>query len=78
MSRVFVVPGIHPHPELREVVHHNKLPGGLPPVPYRNPWNRAGDTGRGAREPFNSKECKREFWCTMAYLDGNDFDSRNT
>lgn len=52
------------------------LPGGLPPVPYRNPWNRAGLTGRGAREPFNSKESKGEYWATKAYLEGGDPDSK--
>lgn len=26
-----------------------KLPGGLPPIAYRNAWTRAGETGRYAR-----------------------------
>jgi hypothetical protein len=46
------------------------LPGGLPPEPNRTPWRRAGLTGKGAREPFNSREAKGEFYSTRKYLEG--------
>ena len=77
MSRVFLVPGLHPHPEFAKVQHDARLPGGLPPQPNRSPWKRAGLTGRGAREPFASASIKREYWATTAYLSGDDWDSRH-
>lgn len=46
------------------------LPGGLPPKPYRTPWGRVGLTGKGAREPFNSRDVRREYWATKRYLEG--------
>ena len=68
--KVHRVPGVHPAPELREVPKIDRvLPGGLPPVANRTPWARAGLTGRGAREPFNSREVKGEYWATKRYLE---------
>ena len=64
--------GVRPAPELRELPkldRFDRLPGGLPPEPYRTPWRRVGLTGRGAREPFNSRAVKGEFWATKAYLE---------
>lgn len=63
--------GIHAAPERVEEPKLDRtdfLPGGLPPEPNRTPWRRAGLTGRGAREPFNSREVKGEFYATRAYL----------
>lgn len=63
------IPGIHAAPALREFpTIGRKLQGGLPPEPYRTPWARAGLTGRSAREPFNCKEIKGEFYATRKYL----------
>ena len=59
-------------PELRELPKLDRfdhLPGGLPPEPYRTPWRRVGLTGRRAREPFNSRAVRGEFWATKAYLE---------
>lgn len=68
--RVHRVAGIHAAPALREVPKIDRvLPGGLPPQPNRTPWKRMSDTGRVAREPFNSREVKGEFFATRAYLD---------
>lgn len=67
--RVYRAPGIHA-PELRELPKVDRvLPGGLPPVAYRTPWKRMADTGRVAREPFNSREVRREFFATKKYLE---------
>lgn len=49
----------------------SRLPGGLPPVPYRNPWRRAGDTGRSAREVFKSKEIKGEHFAEVRWARGD-------
>lgn len=68
--RVFRAQGVTPF-EARETPKIDRvLPGGLPPVPNRTPWARAGLTGRGAREPFNSTAVKGEFWATKRYLEG--------
>lgn len=56
--------------EMPKIDRADRLPGGLPPVPYRTPWRRASDTGKGAREPFNSMQVKGEFWATKRYLEG--------
>lgn len=57
--------------EAKAVEPRPRLPGGEPPEPYRNAWKRAGLTGRGAREPFNSKQAKGEYYATKAYLEGD-------
>lgn len=67
--KVYRVPGIHPLPELAKVEVYSHLPGGLPPVPNRTPWGRAGLTGKGARDPFNSRAVKGEYWATKRYLE---------
>ena len=61
-----------PHPPIKvhDPVVDRMLPGGLPPEPYRTPWRRVGLTGRGAREPFNSRAVRVEFWATKRYLEG--------
>ena len=61
-----------PHPPIKvhDPVVDRMLPGGLPPEPYRTPWRRVGLTGRGAREPFNSRAVRAEFWATKRYLEG--------
>ena len=71
-GKVHRVAGIHAAPERAEEPKLDRtdfLPGGLPPEPNRTPWRRAGLTGRGAREPFNSRAVKGEFWATKAYLE---------
>lgn len=48
-------------PALRKGEVDRKLPGGLPPVPYRNACSKwAGCPTRWAREPFNSRQIRGE------------------
>lgn len=69
-GRVFRVNKPAEMPELRKGDRDREGQGGLAPVPFRTPWSRAGLTGRVAREPFNSREAKGEYWATKRYLEG--------
>ena len=67
--------GTAPTPERAVVVGSGRvLQGGLPPVPYRAPWARAGLTGRGAREPFASPAVKAEFYAAKRDAAGDPMD----
>lgn len=39
-----------------------RLQGGLPPVPWRNAWTRAGDTGRYARVAGEQRTLPDKGW----------------
>lgn len=69
-GRVFRVNEPAQMPELRRGDVDRVLQGGLPPVANRTPWGRAGLTGKVAREPFNSRSAKGEYWATKRYLEG--------
>lgn len=69
-GRVFRVNKPAEMPEMVKGDRDREGQGGLPPVANRTPWSRAGLTGRGAREPFNSREAKAEYWSTKRYLEG--------
>lgn len=71
-GRVFRVNTPAEMPELRKGDRGREGQGGLPPVANRTPWSRAGLTGRVAREPFNSRAAKGEYWATKRYLEGSD------
>lgn len=43
-------------------------------MPYRTPWARADLTGKGAREPFNSKVAKAEFYAAKREAAGDPLD----
>ena len=62
-----------PHPPIRvyDPVIDRRLPGGLPPQPYRTPWPRVGAANKVAREPFNSRAVRLEEYATKAYLNGD-------
>lgn len=71
------VPKVHtisgpklPHPPIKvhDPVVDRMLPGGLPPRPNRTPWPRVGLTGKVAREPFNSREVKGEFYAMRKWM----------
>lgn len=67
--------GVAPTPERATVDGSGRvLQGGLPPVPYRTPWARADLTGKGAREPFNSKAAKAEFYAARRDAAGDPLD----
>ncbi len=67
--------GVAPTPERAVIEGSGRvLRGGLPPVPYRTPWSRAGLTGKGAREPFNSKAAKAEFYAARRDAAGDPLD----
>jgi hypothetical protein len=71
ITRTHRLPGVTPFEarELPTIDRFDRLPGGLPPEPNRTPWRRAGETGKGAREPFNSRAVKGEHYATRDYLD---------
>lgn len=67
--------GAAPTPERAVVGGSGRvLQGGLPPVEYRTPWPRAGLTGKGAREPFNSPSVKAEFYAARRAAEGEPLD----
>lgn len=59
-----------PHPPIKvhDPVVDRKLPGGLPPQPYRTPWPRVGLTGKVAREPFNSRAVRAEHYAMRKWM----------
>jgi hypothetical protein len=69
MGRVFFINKLATMPEKRTVGGSGRAgQGGLPPVPNRTPWGRAGLTGRRAREPFNCAAIKGEHFATRREL----------
>lgn len=80
MGRTFLVNKPAPMPPLREpegTYHNSRLPGGMPPEPYRNAWKRSGDTGRRAREPFNSHQARGEYWADALWREYRDRELRH-
>lgn len=60
-KRVWVSDTVAPAPPPPKVTTHSRLPGGLPPVPYRNACSKWGGCRTVyAREPFQSRQIRAE------------------